>query len=176
MLAGAPSCLKMSLSASTGQRGDASPGCTDSVSPLWLSVCLFPRVVKEEISDDNAKLPCFNGRVVSWVSEMDGAPLLPLALLDARLLVQPRPSQRCAGRPQSFSMRSSLWTHSFVWCRCFHFIADFNHCNKIHSGVAQVDRKQEIIASTLTRCVESHNRLLYWLVRALQRCVIMEDK
>lgn len=26
------------------------------------------RVVKEEILDDNAKLPCFNGRVVSWVS------------------------------------------------------------------------------------------------------------
>lgn len=25
------------------------------------------RVVKEEISDDNAHLPCFNGRVVSWV-------------------------------------------------------------------------------------------------------------
>uniref|UniRef100_A0A3B3ZJR4 Uncharacterized protein n=1 Tax=Periophthalmus magnuspinnatus TaxID=409849 RepID=A0A3B3ZJR4_9GOBI len=25
-------------------------------------------VVKEEISDDTAKLPCFNGRVVSWVS------------------------------------------------------------------------------------------------------------
>uniref|UniRef100_A0A8C7CR28 Dishevelled segment polarity protein 1 n=1 Tax=Oncorhynchus kisutch TaxID=8019 RepID=A0A8C7CR28_ONCKI len=25
-------------------------------------------VVKEEISDDNAKLPCFNGRVVSWKS------------------------------------------------------------------------------------------------------------
>ncbi|KAL7991101.1 hypothetical protein Chor_014531 [Crotalus horridus] len=24
------------------------------------------RVVKEEISDDNARLPCFNGRVVSW--------------------------------------------------------------------------------------------------------------
>ncbi|NWS85177.1 DVL1 protein, partial [Toxostoma redivivum] len=24
-------------------------------------------VVKEEISDDNAKLPCFNGRVVSWL-------------------------------------------------------------------------------------------------------------
>uniref|UniRef100_A0A8C4GP55 Dishevelled segment polarity protein 1a n=1 Tax=Dicentrarchus labrax TaxID=13489 RepID=A0A8C4GP55_DICLA len=33
-------------------------------------------VVKEEISDDNAKLPCFNGRVVSWVSEMYGAPML----------------------------------------------------------------------------------------------------
>uniref|UniRef100_A0A3B4CT11 Dishevelled segment polarity protein 3b n=1 Tax=Pygocentrus nattereri TaxID=42514 RepID=A0A3B4CT11_PYGNA len=30
-------------------------------------------VVKEEISDDNAKLPCFNGRVVSWVSEYGGS-------------------------------------------------------------------------------------------------------
>lgn len=25
-------------------------------------------VVKEELSDDEAHLPCFNGRVVSWVS------------------------------------------------------------------------------------------------------------
>lgn len=30
-------------------------------------LCSLCRVVKEEISDDNAKLPCFNGRVVSWV-------------------------------------------------------------------------------------------------------------
>ncbi|KAL2079765.1 hypothetical protein ACEWY4_025509 [Coilia grayii] len=28
-------------------------------------------VVKEEISDDNAKLPCFNGRVVSWLVSSD---------------------------------------------------------------------------------------------------------
>uniref|UniRef100_A0A673CZR2 Dishevelled segment polarity protein 2 n=1 Tax=Sphaeramia orbicularis TaxID=375764 RepID=A0A673CZR2_9TELE len=28
-------------------------------------------VVKEEISDDGAKLPCFNGRVVSWVRDND---------------------------------------------------------------------------------------------------------
>lgn len=27
----------------------------------------FCSVVKEELVDDNAKLPCFNGRVVSWV-------------------------------------------------------------------------------------------------------------
>jgi len=26
-------------------------------------------VVKEELSDDEARLPCFNGRVVSWVSK-----------------------------------------------------------------------------------------------------------
>uniref|UniRef100_A0ACB8EES7 Uncharacterized protein n=1 Tax=Sphaerodactylus townsendi TaxID=933632 RepID=A0ACB8EES7_9SAUR len=30
------------------------------------------RVVKEEISDDNAKLPCFNGRVVSWALVLAG--------------------------------------------------------------------------------------------------------
>ena len=44
-----------------------------------VDICLkyfFPyRVVKEEISDDNAKLPCFNGRVVSWVSKF---PILSL--------------------------------------------------------------------------------------------------
>jgi len=27
-------------------------------------------VVKEEIIDDDAHLPCFNGRVVSWVSTL----------------------------------------------------------------------------------------------------------
>lgn len=46
----------------------ACPSC-----PLTRLSLSSPRVVKEEISDDNAKLPCFNGRVVSWVSEMDGA-------------------------------------------------------------------------------------------------------
>ena len=46
----------------------------DSTSLL----CSSYRVVKEEISDDNAKLPCFNGRVVSWVSNVDG-PLVALA-------------------------------------------------------------------------------------------------
>lgn len=39
---------------------------------VFITVCYkkllsLYRVVKEEISDDNAKLPCFNGRVVSWV-------------------------------------------------------------------------------------------------------------
>ncbi|XP_072006214.1 segment polarity protein dishevelled homolog DVL-2 isoform X2 [Engystomops pustulosus] len=31
-------------------------------------------VVKEEISDDNAKLPCFNGRVVSWLVSAEATP------------------------------------------------------------------------------------------------------
>lgn len=29
--------------------------------------CFLTSVVKEEIVDDDAHLPCFNGRVVSWV-------------------------------------------------------------------------------------------------------------
>ncbi|XP_030630352.1 segment polarity protein dishevelled homolog DVL-3a [Chanos chanos] len=29
-------------------------------------------VVKEEITDDNAKLPCYNGRVISWLVSADG--------------------------------------------------------------------------------------------------------
>lgn len=32
------------------------------------SCFIFFRVVKEEITDDDTQLPCFNGRVVSWVS------------------------------------------------------------------------------------------------------------
>lgn len=35
-------------------------------SPVSLTyIPSLGRVVKEEISDDNARLPCFNGRVVS---------------------------------------------------------------------------------------------------------------
>lgn len=51
------------------------PPVSQSVS-LTLCVVHLHRVVKEEISDDNAKLPCFNGRVVSWVSEMSAAATL----------------------------------------------------------------------------------------------------
>uniref|UniRef100_A0A668A0G3 Dishevelled segment polarity protein 2 n=1 Tax=Myripristis murdjan TaxID=586833 RepID=A0A668A0G3_9TELE len=58
-------------------------------------------VVKEEISDDGAKLPCFNGRVVSWVrhnkQDMPSPPPPPLP---------PPPAERTGGigdsRPPSF--------------------------------------------------------------------------
>lgn len=51
-------------------------------SPVSLTyIPSLGRVVKEEISDDNARLPCFNGRVVSWVrgpsSEGPVPPALP---------------------------------------------------------------------------------------------------
>lgn len=41
------------------------PVCSDFLS-LSVFLCFF-RVVKEEIIDDNAKLPCYNGRVICWV-------------------------------------------------------------------------------------------------------------
>lgn len=56
----------------TGQRsgealnGGALGGGARPFSPAFMPS--LGRVVKEEISDDNARLPCFNGRVVSWVS------------------------------------------------------------------------------------------------------------
>ena len=34
---------------------------------LTFYFCLRFSVVKEEIIDDDAHLPCFNGRVISWV-------------------------------------------------------------------------------------------------------------
>lgn len=45
------------------------------------------RVVKEEISDDNAKLPCFNGRVVSWVSKPLASVSRCLCLLSLKTVV-----------------------------------------------------------------------------------------
>ncbi|KAG5261004.1 hypothetical protein AALO_G00298920 [Alosa alosa] len=76
-------------------------------------------VVKEEISDENAKLPCFNGRVVSWLVSSDGAvaPLpaeapVPVPPVEVRAPspppppLPPPPAERTGGigdsRPPSF--------------------------------------------------------------------------
>lgn len=109
------------------------PGCAvlcfsagaDSYSrsvSLTVSVCFLPRVVKEEISDDNAKLPCFNGRVVSWVSEMDGAPVLPLS---AGFLPD------CAA--SALDMQN---THRS--CKCSHETPPQRFSNTSHLGSAEV--------------------------------------
>ncbi|XP_020500088.1 segment polarity protein dishevelled homolog DVL-3 isoform X1 [Labrus bergylta] len=73
-------------------------------------------VVKEEISDDNAKLPCFNGRVVSWLVSGDGAHTDAGSVADS--LDAPPPLERTGGigdsRPPSYqsgkaaSVRDSL--------------------------------------------------------------------
>ncbi|XP_010868718.1 segment polarity protein dishevelled homolog DVL-2 isoform X2 [Esox lucius] len=47
-------------------------------------------VVKEEISDDTAKLPCFNGRVVSWLVSSD-SPLAEPHPLPAEVCPEPSP-------------------------------------------------------------------------------------
>ncbi|XP_029139993.1 segment polarity protein dishevelled homolog DVL-1 [Protobothrops mucrosquamatus] len=68
-------------------------------------------VVKEEISDDNAKLPCFNGRVVSWLvlaesSHSDGGSQCAESHADL-----PPPLERTGGigdsRPPSFHPNAS---------------------------------------------------------------------
>lgn len=110
----------------SARRGrEASAGVTVSSTPCpsscWTHcICLFRRVVKEEISDDNAKLPCFNGRVVSWVSEMDALHPSCASLLACMpgCTASPLTTDMCSTRglatpPQSFLNTSSplyLWT------------------------------------------------------------------
>ncbi|XP_048836758.1 segment polarity protein dishevelled homolog DVL-3 isoform X1 [Brienomyrus brachyistius] len=63
-------------------------------------------VVKEEISDDNAKLPCFNGRVVCWLVSADGAQSDGGSVCADSQLDLPPPLERTGGigdsRPPSF--------------------------------------------------------------------------
>ncbi|XP_055723296.1 segment polarity protein dishevelled homolog DVL-3-like isoform X2 [Salvelinus fontinalis] len=63
-------------------------------------------VVKEEISDDNAKLPCFNGRVVSWLVSGDGAHSDSGSVVESLSELPPPPLERTGGigesRPPSY--------------------------------------------------------------------------
>uniref|UniRef100_A0A672IXE5 Dishevelled segment polarity protein 3a n=1 Tax=Salarias fasciatus TaxID=181472 RepID=A0A672IXE5_SALFA len=67
-------------------------------------------VVKEEISDDNAKLPCFNGRVVSWLVSGDGAHTDAGSVAES--LEPAPPLERTGGigdsRPPSYQSSSSF--------------------------------------------------------------------
>ncbi|XP_078062632.1 segment polarity protein dishevelled homolog DVL-2-like [Mustelus asterias] len=63
-------------------------------------------VVKEEISDDNAKLPCFNGRVVSWLVSAESTQSEPAPHPVSSVADVPPPIERTGGigdsRPPSF--------------------------------------------------------------------------
>ncbi|XP_044529195.1 segment polarity protein dishevelled homolog DVL-3 isoform X5 [Gracilinanus agilis] len=63
-------------------------------------------VVKEEISDDNARLPCFNGRVVSWLVSAEGSHPEPGSFCPDNPSELPPPMERTGGigdsRPPSF--------------------------------------------------------------------------
>uniref|UniRef100_A0A673C9R2 Dishevelled segment polarity protein 3a n=1 Tax=Sphaeramia orbicularis TaxID=375764 RepID=A0A673C9R2_9TELE len=79
-------------------------------------------VVKEEISDDNAKLPCFNGRVVSWLVSGDGAHTDAGSVADS--LEAAPPLERTGGigdsRPPSyqsvFQIKWSMCVESESFC------------------------------------------------------------
>uniref|UniRef100_A0A2K5PRL7 Dishevelled segment polarity protein 3 n=1 Tax=Cebus imitator TaxID=2715852 RepID=A0A2K5PRL7_CEBIM len=68
-------------------------------------------VVKEEISDDNAKLPCFNGRVVSWLVSAEGSHPDPAPFCADSPSKLPPPMERTGGigdsRPPSFHPHAS---------------------------------------------------------------------
>uniref|UniRef100_A0A8C1JJX2 Segment polarity protein dishevelled homolog DVL-1-like n=1 Tax=Cyprinus carpio TaxID=7962 RepID=A0A8C1JJX2_CYPCA len=68
-------------------------------------------VVKEEISDDNAKLPCFNGRVVSWLVLAEGTHSDGGSQCTESHKELPPPLERTGGigdsRPPSFHHRRS---------------------------------------------------------------------
>ncbi|KAI4894964.1 hypothetical protein NFI96_028720 [Prochilodus magdalenae] len=64
------------------------------------------QVVKEEISDDNAKLPCFNGRVVSWLVLAESSHTDGMSVCTDSHPELPPPLERTGGigdsRPPSF--------------------------------------------------------------------------
>uniref|UniRef100_A0AAY5KH78 Dishevelled segment polarity protein 3a n=1 Tax=Esox lucius TaxID=8010 RepID=A0AAY5KH78_ESOLU len=71
-------------------------------------------VVKEEISDDNAKLPCFNGRVVSWLVSGDGSHSDGGSVVESLSELPPPPLERTGGigdsRPPSYHRSVCLST------------------------------------------------------------------
>uniref|UniRef100_A0A3B4ZNE9 Segment polarity protein dishevelled homolog DVL-3-like n=1 Tax=Stegastes partitus TaxID=144197 RepID=A0A3B4ZNE9_9TELE len=76
-------------------------------------------VVKEEISDDNAKLPCFNGRVVSWLVSGDGAHTDAGSVADS--LEPAPPLERTGGigdsRPPSYHFHLFEY-NNFILIKC----------------------------------------------------------
>ncbi|KTG42052.1 hypothetical protein cypCar_00018402 [Cyprinus carpio] len=73
-------------------------------------------VVKEEISDDNAKLPCFNGRVVSWLVSGRRLSWHLTAVAVCQALRPIGPAGRGQGASESDPLPSSRVTHSYPPC------------------------------------------------------------
>ncbi|XP_050978978.1 segment polarity protein dishevelled homolog DVL-1b isoform X2 [Labeo rohita] len=78
-------------------------------------------VVKEEVSDDNAKLPCFNGRVVSWLVLAESSHTDGMSVCTDSHTELPPPLERTGGigdsRPPSFHRNSggrSRTVHSSI--------------------------------------------------------------
>uniref|UniRef100_A0A4W5L091 Dishevelled segment polarity protein 3 n=1 Tax=Hucho hucho TaxID=62062 RepID=A0A4W5L091_9TELE len=115
-------------------------------------------VVKEEISDDNAKLPFFNGRVVSWLVSADGSHGgsdgdSMCADSQAKL---PLPLVRNGGigdsRPPSFQSVSEKWCVCFV-CVC---VCDYELCHRCDVITHRFSGSTE--QSTSSRLVRRHRR------------------
>uniref|UniRef100_A0A672SZA5 Dishevelled segment polarity protein 3 n=1 Tax=Sinocyclocheilus grahami TaxID=75366 RepID=A0A672SZA5_SINGR len=102
-------------------------------------------VVKEEISDDNAKLPCFNGRVVSWLVSADGSHGSDGGSVCADSQADlPPPLERTGGigdsRPPSFQSVTPLSRTRLFLCVCVLLCAAGGRLN----GHSRPERRPEI--------------------------------
>uniref|UniRef100_A0A674NWZ8 Dishevelled segment polarity protein 3a n=1 Tax=Takifugu rubripes TaxID=31033 RepID=A0A674NWZ8_TAKRU len=112
-------------------------------------------VVKEEISDDNAKLPCFNGRVVSWLVSGDGVHADAGSV--AGSLEAAPPLERTGGigesRPPSYQSLSK--------CLTFHYfsVPMFKHYFQSSSFSSITDSTMSLNIITVTLNMEKYNFL-----------------
>ncbi|XP_026854181.2 LOW QUALITY PROTEIN: segment polarity protein dishevelled homolog DVL-3a [Electrophorus electricus] len=71
-------------------------------------------VVKEEITDDNAKLPCYNGRVICWLVSAEGSHSDGCSVVESQL-ERPPSGERSQGigdsRPPSFHPKAAGSRH-----------------------------------------------------------------
>uniref|UniRef100_A0A671T8I8 Segment polarity protein dishevelled homolog DVL-1-like n=1 Tax=Sinocyclocheilus anshuiensis TaxID=1608454 RepID=A0A671T8I8_9TELE len=96
-------------------------------------------VVKEEISDDNAKLPCFNGRVVSWLVLAEGTHSDGGSQCTESHKELPPPLERTGGigdsRPPSFHVVILSPSSAFKQClSCFLSVPRVNGHSKSERG------------------------------------------
>ncbi|RXN19510.1 segment polarity dishevelled -like protein [Labeo rohita] len=85
---------------------EALKHCRDKYVDLVSLSSAMEQVVKEEVSDDNAKLPCFNGRVVSWLVLAESSHTDGMSVCTDSHTELPPPLERTGGigdsRPPSF--------------------------------------------------------------------------
>uniref|UniRef100_A0A8C2H9L3 Dishevelled segment polarity protein 3b n=1 Tax=Cyprinus carpio TaxID=7962 RepID=A0A8C2H9L3_CYPCA len=127
-------------------------------------------VVKEEISDDNAKLPCFNGRVVSWLVSADGSHGSDGGSVCADSQADlPPPLERTGGigdsRPPSFQSVTPQLSLSVCVCVflslsvCPHLSLSFSRSLQSSSFSSITDSTMSLNIITVTLNMEKYNFL-----------------
>uniref|UniRef100_A0AAR2L032 Dishevelled segment polarity protein 2 n=1 Tax=Pygocentrus nattereri TaxID=42514 RepID=A0AAR2L032_PYGNA len=112
-------------------------------------------VVKEEISDDGAKLPCFNGRVVSWVSEPAPPPPVEVRTQPSPPPppLPPPPVERTGGigdsRPPSFHSKLTKYSSPSIHTLCFSVGSRMNGPSRLERHLAGYESATTVMSSEL---------------------------